>query len=53
MTEEQINLLNDYHNYLKLRDFKSRGIEDKLRCARYFLEYIENNSFELKEFLWI
>jgi len=53
MMEEHINILKDYHTYLELKDFKKRGIEDKLRSARYFLEYIENNSIELKDFLRI
>lgn len=46
MNQTHVNLLKDYHTYLKLRDYKQRGMEDKLRSARNLLSYLKDNGLE-------
>ena len=50
MDEKHGLLLEDYRVYLEFKNYKPRGIEGKMRSARYFFEYIENNGIDIKSF---
>ena len=47
MTEEQDKLLKEYNDYLTLKGYKIRGIEGKLRNAKYYLIYAQDNSLDI------
>jgi site-specific recombinase XerD len=50
MQEKNIKILQGYEFYLEIKNYKKRGIEEKLRDARFFFEYIESNNIELKSY---
>ena len=47
MKNEYIKLLEEYNNYLTLKGYKPRGIEGKLRNAKYYLCYAQDNSLDI------
>jgi len=47
MNQEHLKLKEGFRTYLKLKEFKDRGIADKLRFAGYLFSYIEENGLEL------
>lgn len=46
-TQETKELLQEYTEYLTLKNYKQRGIEDKVRIAGQFLEYASRQELEL------
>ena len=50
MKEEQERLLSEYQIWLRMKNYKKRGIEDKIRIAGYFLNYLEENNLKLNCF---
>ena len=40
-------LLRAYEEHLRMKDYKPRGIEDKLRVARQFLAYVDDYDLDL------
>ena len=50
MNKSYEQIIKDYKSYLKLKNFKPRGFENKIRYAVYFLNYLEENGFDLSSF---
>jgi integrase/recombinase XerD len=41
------NILNEFRNYLKLKDYKPRGIEEYLRSINKYINYSEENRINI------
>lgn len=39
--------LNEYEDYLQLKGYKERSIEEEVRCAKKYLEYAEKNEINI------
>jgi len=50
MNDRYLMLLKDYETYLQIKNFKPRGIESKIRIAKYLFIYLEENNLDLKSF---
>jgi site-specific recombinase XerD len=50
MNDKHLKLLEGFKTYLAIKNFKQRGIEGKLRNARYFFEYMESNAMNALSF---
>jgi integrase/recombinase XerC len=50
MTDEYLKLLDGFKTYLEIKNYKPRGIEGKLRYAKYFFIYLFENNLDLNCF---
>src|SRR4030067_624704 len=48
MNEEHKKLYTDFSKHLKIKGYKKRGIEEKIRRVKEFLAYIEEEQIELR-----
>lgn len=47
MNDRNRQLLAEYTQFLEMKNYKPRGIEEKERTARYFLEYVQEYNVSL------
>lgn len=47
---EKEEIVGEYERYLRMRGYKERGIEEKVRSSRVFLGYLEEKGMELTGF---